>query len=616
MKAVPLSAVPPLLGAHNLSNKHFSLDALMLLNNGLKFIPTPKRVTQEQLLASLERFKRSVRLRCMFQDTGQFDKYKLPNPAFVPDMAPPVVEAFLDQIESATMSRFEIFNQQRQQQPNLSHAQRLVLQSLRQQHDVIIKPADKNLGLTIMPAQAYHEAVLSHVSDPSVYLDVTDTVADVISAACGKLQRLVSRYECVLGHTVCNFLLQGVKMQDPPHLYIMPKLHKMKSLSAPIVGRPIAACHSWVTTNASIWLADVLNGCIADHPTIVTDRTHLIRELEGMRVSKDAWLLTFDIESLYPHVEHEGCIDACTEAVHNPTGDVRYRLAVQELLRFVLQNNVVSVQGKKYKQVFGGAMGTNCMPPAAQLYLARKWETKAKALWAERYPGKPFPEVFRRFIDDGFVVFEGSEQDLLCFVDVLNTVMDNIKITFHHSRFEVEFLDVVIYKCMEDALLTSSDGTVRLKVKTHQKVLNKYLYIPYNSYHHPGVFKSFIHAELLRYVVTNSDECWYNCMVRKFTHRLLQRGYPMAMVQSMVSRVRHDSRQRYLIGQSGVSTKPGQSVWVVPYAQLVPQLRLPQLLRDQYQSSGEALHTCMPQRPIVAYTKNRSLGSLLVKASH
>jgi hypothetical protein len=32
----------------------------------------------------------------MFQDTGQFDKYKLPNPVFDPDLAPPVVEEFLE----------------------------------------------------------------------------------------------------------------------------------------------------------------------------------------------------------------------------------------------------------------------------------------------------------------------------------------------------------------------------------------------------------------------------------------------------------------------------------------------------------------------------------------
>lgn len=377
---VPLSAIPPLLGAHNLSSRRFSIETLLLLNNGLKFVPTPRCATREQLMASLKRFKRSVRLRCMFQDTGQFDKYKLPDPVFEPDLAPPVVEEYLQIIETAVLSRFDIVSQQHKQQSNLSYAQRQALCDLRQQHDIVIKPADKNLGLTIMPADDYHAAVLLHVSDPAVYRDVTDSVDNVVLAACVKLQRLVGRYECVLGAILCKFLLQGLKMKDPPHLYIMPKLHKMASMSAPIVGRPIAACHSWVTTYVSIWLADVLNDCLADYPTIVTDRTLLIREIEGLRVSRDALLLTFDIESLYPHVEHEGCIDACTEAVHNPSGDVRYRLAVQEFLRLVLENNVVSVQGKKYKQVFGGAMGTNCMPPAAQLYLARKWETKAQVM--------------------------------------------------------------------------------------------------------------------------------------------------------------------------------------------------------------------------------------------
>jgi hypothetical protein len=54
---------------------------------------------------------------------------------------------------------------------------------------------------------------------------------------------------------------------------------------------------------------------------------------------------------------------------------------------------------------------------------------------------------------------------------------------------------------------------------------------------------------------------------------------------------------------------------VVPYAQQVPDLRLPQILSDEYVKAGEALHVAL-SRPIVAYRKNRNLGSLLVKASH
>lgn len=578
----------------------------MLLNNGLKFVPTPRRLTRQQLEAAINRFERSVRLRCLFQDTGLCPLYRVPNPAFVPPPAPAVVEAFLSMVKSACLTRFDSVEQQPPPRPNLTSAQRLALRTLRDNKSCVIKAADKNLGLTIMSADAYHAAVVSVVSDHTVYEDVTNTLSDVISSTRRSLSHLAALYDGCLGQELREFLLQGLNNTTVPSLYILPKLHKMRSLDSPLVGRPIAACHSWITTNASIWLADELNKCLKDYPEVLVDRTQFVRELEGLTVSEDAWLLTFDVESLYPHVEHEGCLDACAEAVR---GDPYKKTMIRDMLAFVLKNNVVSVQGRQYRQRFGGAMGTNCMPPAAQIYLARKWESLAK-----QKLGVAFPKMFRRYIDDGFVVFEGSERELLSFLDLLGNLLPNIKITHSYSRFQVDFLDLVVFKCMEDAL-TSPDGRVRLKVRTHQKVLNKYLYIPYSSFHHQGMFKSFINAELIRYVVTNSDQHWFDCMVRKFTHRLRQRGYPLTLVASIASRVSYSKRQRYLSASADSAQRNSKSALVVPYAQQVPDLRLQQLVADEYVKGGEALHAAI-SRPIVAFSKNRSLGSMLVKASN
>jgi hypothetical protein len=409
-----------------------------------------------------------------------------------------------------------------------------------------------------------------------------------------------------MGDKLQEFLLQGLHMKTPAHLYMMPKLHKMRSLTDPIVGRPIAACHSWVTTNMSKWLADKLNAALLKHNTVLVDRLQLLKELDGITVSKNAWLLTFDVESLYPNVEHEGCIHACASAV---SGSALEKSMTQECVRFVLENNVVSVRGKHYKQIFGGAMGTNCMPPAAQLYLAIMWEGKI-----QQQLGAAFPAFFKRFIDDGFVVFEGSKEELLSFVDTLNTALPNINITHQYSQFQVDFLDLVVYKCMEDAL-GDPNGRVRLKVRTHQKVLNKYLYIPYTSFHHHSVFKSFINAELLRYVTTNSDEWWFDSMVRKFTHRLCQRGYPRHLITSIASRVSHSNRHKYLWHNDSVAAKD-RSVLVVPYAQMIPEMGLQKIMHNVWDAGGEALHAELKNRPIVAFTKNRNLGALLVKASH
>ena len=292
-------------------------------------------------------------------------------------------------MEQVLLARYDAVSSAHTAQHNLSPAEAQVLRMLRQQTELVIKPADKNLGLTIMCACDYHAAVQAHVADTNTYRDVTDCVDKVVQSACNKLQNLVRTFSDMLGKKLSEFLLEGLQMTTPAHLYIMPKLHKMRSLTAPIVGRPIAACHSWVSTNTSKWVAGELNATLVNYDTVLKDRTQLLRELDGMRVSQDAWLLTFDVESLYPHVEHEGCIQACAHAV---SGSNREQCTMAAFLQFVLENNVVSVQNKHYLQVFGGAMGTNCMPPAAQLYLAVMWEGVIK-----RHMGSAFPKVLQTF---------------------------------------------------------------------------------------------------------------------------------------------------------------------------------------------------------------------------
>jgi hypothetical protein len=159
--------------------------------------------------------------------------------------------------------------------------------------------------------------------------------------------------------------------------------------------------------------------------------------------------------------------------------------------------------------------------------------------------------VFKRFIDDGFVIFEGDKQKLLAFICLLKSLLPNIKITYNYSQVEVDFLDLVVYQCMEDAC--DADGKVRIKVRTHQKAMNKYLYIPCYSFHPPSVFRSFIKAELIRYVVTNSDKHWFDCMLRKFVHRLRHRGCPQRLLASITNLVLFSQRQQYLTASSSSS---------------------------------------------------------------
>jgi hypothetical protein len=253
-------------------------------------------------------------------------------------------------------------------------------------------------------------------------------------------------------------------------------------------------------------------------------------------------------------------------------------------------------------------MGTNCLPQAAQLYLAVKWEGAVR-----RRLGASFPALFKRYIDDGFVVFNGTHTELLQFIASLQSELPNIRITHSYSQVCLEYMDLVIYK-------SGPAGThvQHLRVRTHQKPLNKYLYIPWHSYHHPGMFRSFMHAELIRYVVTNSDAVWFDCMVAKFTHRLRERGYPLASIQAAVSRVSFADRAAYLAAATAIdrqsAASPGVLPLVVPFSRDVSVMRLPALLRAELMRNPEATALLPTEQVFVCFTKNTNLGSTLVRA--
>jgi hypothetical protein len=137
-----------------------------------------------------------------------------------------------------------------------------------------------------MRASDYRDAVRVHVCDSNVYEEVAD-IEKAKEKACKELLTLANRYEVVLGKGTYDLVLLGLGMREVPHLYILPKLHEMKQMQAPIIGWPIAACHSWITTNLSIYVSDPLQGAMARYDTILQDRTHLISLLESTEVTAD-----------------------------------------------------------------------------------------------------------------------------------------------------------------------------------------------------------------------------------------------------------------------------------------------------------------------------------------
>ena len=106
-------------------------------------------------------------------------------------------------------------------------------------------------------------------------------------------------------------------------------------------------------------------------------------------------------------------------------------------------------------------MGTKLAPSYANLFM-----TKFEEKYVYTYPLQP--KLWKRFIDDIFLIWPYGMDLLLEFIDHLNIVHPNTKFTSDSSDTEISFLDLTIY-------IQQSQLHTRLYTKT----TDRHMYLNY-----------------------------------------------------------------------------------------------------------------------------------------
>lgn len=563
-----------------------------LLCRGGKFIPTPLpnlATSRLDLDACISGFERRVRLRYMFpqRNTSFNPTFHVPNPNFQPQHAPLVVEEWLTRFGVALRDMAALAPISWRGYSNISPKEREALRWITQHNDIIVKPADKNLGLTLIHKEWYVTEIRRQLSDTRFYADVTDTadVGHIHASACSFVRQLPSS----VAYSERKFLAARTAEQCTlPSFYILPKLHKV-----PVVGRPIVASHSWVTTAMSKWVAFHLNKLMVALPTVLSDTRSLLPRLDAIAIppGQSVYLITADVSSLYTNIP----IDSCLMVVGELLIGHPLERPLMNALRFVLRNNYFEALGRVYHQVDGIAMGTPLAPPLANIFMAayeRRLSRRLGPLW---------PCLYVRYIDDIFAVVVGSRHHVDTFVTGLHGMSPHITLSVTVSSFSVEYLDLVV----------SVEGS-RLQYEVHQKVLNRYLYISPFSYHPRHVFTGFIKTELFRYLRNSSTLLGFLRITHQFFLRLRDRGFHAAFLRPIFASVTYDMRTSILTS-SHVRDGHGPVVLVVPYT--------PQTANANFHATFTEYRRHMPSgfretvgTPMVCYTVGRSLYSHLVRA--
>ena len=167
-------------------------------------------------------------------------------------------------------------------------------------------------------------------------------------------------------------------------------------------------------------------------------------------------------------------------------------------------------------------MGTRMAPSYANLLMA-----SLEKQILNTAPSQLKPLIWKRYIDDIFMIWPHGESSLPNFLHHLNSFHPTIKFQHEKSNKSIQFLDTTVYITPQRSLETT------LHIKPTDKGL-----LLHSSSHHPSSCKmGTIYSQVLRYrrITTDDDKLLQH--LRRLHKILLARGYQHSTIQNTFNKI-------------------------------------------------------------------------------
>ena len=586
---------------------------------GLKFCiktPLPSKRSAKTLL---DRMERQVRRIAFFNEREEPDDGNYNPSLYIPsNWDPPLANDEIENALAAFKTRFIAghAHYMRRSLSNVTPNQGKLFEMMKNNDDMIIIEADKNLGAVIMKRDNYiRQGIEEHLSNALVYERLTE---NQVSMEQTRLRYLLAEFKGKhrplqpnenpatssstgeLTEADYIYLTRAFGQDDRLARFRMTlKVHKN-----PAKMRPIVCCAGTRMNHVSKWLDFQLQRLKPFVPSYLKDSHDLLSKLRNIGgLPPTARLFTADAVSMYTNIDTDHAINVIgtwMDSLDLPTGfPLR---AVNDAMRLVMRNNIFEWGNTYFRQLLGTAMGTSAACMWATIYYGVHESTTLIPKYGDNLP------IFLRFIDDIFGVWTGNAADWESFKRDVN---DFGILTWEIDPLStsVDFLDLTIS--------ITQDG--RLSTKTYQKEMNLYQYIPPNSAHPPGMMKGIVYGLLRNYYLQNSNESDYIQMAVLLLRRLVARGWDRTYIKSLIQSA--DSRLRSAEAQSSTNT-PNEGRPLTNKERLFLHLEyhpngMPRSeIRQIYNSAcGELLESRLGIKQMtVAYSRPKNVRDVLVRA--
>lgn len=605
----------------NLSKKRTLTKAeISVLEFGLTFCPSVKEFNKERLADDCFHFIRKLKLKEYFarthDETTERDehpqdpdraasKWKQSNPDFFPDEVRNntstglqwYIDQFLACCSNSISRKSESVNN------NLTPQQRQALQDLAADKSIIIKPSDKCGKIVIMDVEDYDKACLETLTNSEHYLELKEDPNPQYK------EQLMEEIRSLKANNYINKFEESMLIEGSrtPAFYGLPKLHKAFS-NFPAL-RPISSGSSSCTKRLSEFIDTFLKPLAQKLPSYVQDTTSFINKVRTQKFSGPTYVSSLDVTSLYPNIDHTEGSQACEELLDTRAHKSIPTALLKHLITLILRLNTICFGGRFFQQIKGTAMGTPMAVNYANCFMG-KFEQELLSSYEEQHGKRP--ALWLRFIDDVFVVWQGTIEEFnhfIRFCDEFATskkLKSNIRFTSSPPSKSAEFLDTRV--------LVNDDGTLSTDLYTKPTASHQYLHR--NSYHTKHVTSSLPKSQFMRIRRICSRVSDYDRHANAFMEYFMKRNYHKKQLTRMIQEVRQMKREELLTYKKRTETCDRIPL-VLTYHHKFEGIG--SAIKDAYNRSiakFPELKSLFPQPPMVAFRRTRNIRDKVIRANH
>jgi hypothetical protein len=387
--------------------------------------------------------------------------------------------------------------------------------------NVVIQKTDKSKIFHLGKLQDYQKKSENYMKKTAAYECLNGN---------NPFQDLIERTnKCLLNLRLAHWITQkqyenlsiNINESKLAHLYYLPKAHKP---GTPL--RPIISGLKHPTIKISKFLDGLLRplfNTMAVNTTVASGSELLERfnDWSKRNLCSTTILCTIDVVDLYtmiPQLEGILSIKQMMDYLEMKQISGLKAETIIRLSRFVVQNNFFTYDGKFYRQVRGGAMGSPLTQTMANCYM----------FFFERNIVKQINNsggFYVRYIDDIFIAVNWPIRHLHKQIDQWNEFDLNIKLNAQVG-FSINFLDVNI-----------ENNNGQLLTRVYHKPSHEPYFLPFNSIHPIHIKKNIPFTMLLRGIVYCSTFEAYINERESLRMALLLNRYPASFIDIQFNRL-------------------------------------------------------------------------------